>query len=267
MTIDAADLKQAGLRLDIDDSSPAGSVATVTLARPERRNAMTPGMWRGLAAVGDSLPPRVRVVVVRGEGSSFCAGIDVRLFSADGVPGEEGLPSAADPGFEDWIAGCQRGFLWLRRPEIVSVAAVQGHAIGGGFQLALACDLRILADDAKLCMKEPSLGLVPDLAGSKPLVDIAGLPRALELCLTARTVGASEARELHLGESVVPRAELDAAVGDLTAALLATDAATARATKSLLQHAARSTLEEQAAAERRTQGELQRSRLQAAAGS
>jgi len=73
MTIDAAVLKQAGLRLDIDDSSPAGSVATVTLSRPERRNAMTPGMWHGLAAIGDSLPPRVRVVVVRGEGSSLCA--------------------------------------------------------------------------------------------------------------------------------------------------------------------------------------------------
>jgi enoyl-CoA hydratase/carnithine racemase len=264
MTIDAAVLKQAGLRLDIDDSSPAGSVATVTLARPERRNAMTPGMWRGLAAVGDSLPPRVRVVVVRGEGSSFCAGIDLRLFSAGGVPGEEGLPSAADPGFEDWIARCQRGYLWLRRPEIVSIAAVQGHAIGGGFQLALACDLRVLADDARLCMKEPALGLVPDLTGTHPLVGIVGLPRAIELCLTARTVGASEARELRLAESVVPRPDLDAAAGDLVAALLATDAATARATKSLLQQAARNTLDQQAEAERRTQAELQRSRLQAA---
>ena len=71
-------------------------------------------------------------------------------------------------------------------PSIVSIAAVQGHAIGAGFQLALACDLRILADDAKLCMKEPALGLVPDLTGTKPLVDIVGLPRAIELCLTAR---------------------------------------------------------------------------------
>ena len=265
MTIDPANLEQAGLRLDIDDSSPAGSVATVTLSRPERRNAMTPGMWHGLAAIGDSLPPRVRVVVVRGDGPSFSAGIDLRLFSSDGVPGEDPLPSAADPGFEDWIAGCQRGYLWLRRPEIVSIAAVQGHAIGGGFQLALACDLRVLADDAKLCMKEPALGLVPDLTGTKPLVDIAGLPRALELCLTTRTIGASEARELRLAESVVPRAELDAAVGDLVAALLATDAATARATKALLARAADSTLDEQAEAERLTQGELQRSRLRAAA--
>lgn len=261
MTIDLAYLETAGLRLDVDDSSPAGSVATITLSRPERRNAMTPAMWRGLAAIGDSLPPRVRIVVVRGEGPSFSAGIDLALLTAD--PGEDGLPSPADPGFEDSVAAYQRGYLWLRRPEIVSIAAVQGHAIGGGFQLALACDLRVLADDAKLCMKEPALGLVPDLTGTKPLVDTVGLPRALELCLTARTVGAAEARELRLAETVVPRADLDATVSDLAAALLATDAATARATKTLLQRAGASTLDEQAEAERRMQAGLQRSRLQA----
>ena len=137
------------------------------------------------------------------------------------------------------MAGYQAGYLWLRDPAIVSIAAVQGHAIGAGFQLALACDLRILAEDAKLCMKEPALGLVPDLTGTKPLVDIVGLPRAIELCLTARTVTATEALMLRLAELVVPPAELDAAVADLVAALLATDAAAARATKALLQHAPR----------------------------
>src|SRR5262245_65747008 len=86
-------------------------------------------------------------------------------------------------------------------------------------------------------MKEPALGLVPDLTGTKPLVDIVGLPRAIELCLTARTVTAAEAILLRLAELVVPAAELDAAVADLVAALLATDAAAARATKGRLQHA------------------------------
>ena len=154
-----------------------------------------------------------------------------------------------------------RGYLWLRYPDIVSIAAVQGHAIGAGFQLALACDLRILADDAKLCMKEPALGLVPDLTGTKPLVDIVGLPRAIELCLTARTVSAAEAGQLRLAELVVPLADLDAAVADLTAALLATDAAAARATKRLLAAAGANTLEQQAAAERRAQTALLRARL------
>src|ERR1700733_8641573 len=198
---------------------------------------MTPSMWRGLARIGAAIPDDVRVVVVRGAGPSFCAGIDLRMFSAEGVPGEDPPPSAADPGFESWIASCQEGYLWLRDPGIVSIAAVQGHAIGAGFQLALACDLRILADDAELCMKEPALGLVPDLTGTKPLVDIVGLPRAIELCLTARTVGAQEAGQLRLAELVVPAGELDAAVADLVGALLSTNAAAARAPKALLQQA------------------------------
>jgi enoyl-CoA hydratase/carnithine racemase len=252
----AAELAARGLRLDIDDA-----VATITLSRPERRNAMTPGMWLGLAAIGAGLPATVRVVVVRGAGPSFCAGIDLRMFSGAGVPGEEPVPSAADPGFEDWIARVQEGYLWLRDQNIVSVAAVQGHAIGAGCQLALACDLRVLADDASLCVKETALGLVPDLTGTKPLVDIVGLPRALELCLTARSVDAMEAAQLRLAELVVPAAELDEAVADLVAALLAADPAAARATKGLLAQAAGNTLAQQAAAERTAQAMLQRARL------
>jgi enoyl-CoA hydratase/carnithine racemase len=256
VSAELANLTEAGL-----DFGVSGSVATVTLSRPERRNAMTPSMWRGLARIGAAIPAEVRVVVVRGAGPSFCAGIDLRMFSPDGVPGEERGASAADPGFPESIAGFQAGYTWLRNPAFVSIAAVQGHAIGGGFQLALSCDLRVLADDARLCMKEPALGLVPDLTGTKPLVDIVGLPRAIELCLTARTVDAREAAELRLAELVVPAAELDGAVADLVGALLATDAAAARATKALLQAAPGNSLQEQAAAERAAQAALLRARL------
>lgn len=259
MTPSLPDLDRAGLRLDLD--KPAPGAATVTLRRAERRNAMTPTMWRGLAAIGRSLPSSVRVVVLRGAGPTFSAGIDLRLFTGEGVPGEEPLPSAADPGFDAWVASCQEGFTWLRSPAIVSIAAVHGHAIGAGMQLALACDLRVLADDAQLCMKEAALGLVPDLTGTKPLVDIVGLPRAIEMCLTARTVGAAEASQLRLAELVVPAADLDAAVGDLVAALLATDGAAARATKELLSQAPANSLAQQAAAERRAQTALQQARL------
>ncbi len=251
MSADLADLTGTGLELTID-----GSVATVTLSRPERRNAMTPGMWRGLARAGAALPDDIRVVVIRGAGPSFCAGIDLRMFTAEGVPGEERNPSAADPGFGDSIAGFQAGYTWLRNPSFVSIAAVQGHAIGAGFQLALSCDLRVIADNASFCMKEPALGLVPDLTGTKPLVDIVGLPRAIELCLTARTIAADEAAALRLAELVVPPGELDSAVSDLVAALLSTDAAAARATKALLAQAPGNTLEQQAAAERSAQAAL-----------
>ena len=244
----------AGLKLDID-----GAIATVTLNRPERRNAMSPSMWHGLAAIGDALPTSTRVVIVRGAGSSFSAGIDLRLFSPDGFPGEQ-LASPSDPGFEAAVASYQAGYLWLRRPDIVSIAAVRGYAIGGGFQLALACDLRVAADDAVFCMKEPALGLVPDLTGTKPLVDLVGLPHALEICLTARNISAAQARELGLARQVVPADGLDAAVAELAAALCTPAADTARATKELLLGAPGRTLEEQAAAEVAAQARLQRAR-------
>jgi enoyl-CoA hydratase/carnithine racemase len=253
VTSSQTELAAGALRLDID-----GPVATVTLSRPERRNAMTPAIWHGLAAIGADLPDDVRVVVIRGAGPSFCAGIDLKLLAGNGT---ETVARPDDPDFDQRVAGYQAGYLWLADPRIVSIAAVHGHAIGAGFQLALACDLRILAEDAKLCMKEPALGLVPDLTGTKPLVDIVGLPRAIELCLTARTVTAAEALLLRLAELVVPGDELDAAVADLVAALLATDAAAARATKALLRQAQGHTREQQAAAERRAQAALLRSRL------
>jgi enoyl-CoA hydratase/carnithine racemase len=256
MSVDVTDLDAAGLQLAI-----SGGVATVTLARPERRNAMTPSLWHALARVPGKLSDDVRVVVVTGQGPSFSAGIDLRVFTPEGVPGEDRGLSPADAGFDDEVAGYQAGFRWLRDPSFVSIAAVRGHAIGAGFQLALACDLRVLADDAMLCMKEPALGLVPDLTGTKPLVDIVGLPRAIELCVTARTVDAAEAERLRLAERVVPAAELDSAVAELAAALMASDAAAARATKALLARAQGRSLSEQAAAERAAQAELLQARL------
>lgn len=246
----------AGVRVDL-----AGEVATVTLNRPQRRNAMTPLMWNRLAEIGAGLPANIRVVVVKGEGPTFCAGIDLRMFTPDGVPDEPPAANASEPDFEEQVAGYQAGFRWLRHEQFVSIAAVQGHAIGAGFQLALACDLRVLADDAKLCMKEPALGLVPDLTGTKPLVEIVGLPRAIELCLTARMVGAMEAERLGLAERVVPAAELIPAVDQLVKELLTTDPAAARATKALLQQAQANNLDQQARAERTAQKELLARRL------
>ncbi|GAB3445373.1 enoyl-CoA hydratase/isomerase family protein [Streptomonospora sediminis] len=249
-----AGLEAAGLRLAVN-----GEVATVTLARPERRNAMTGRTWKALAHVGQTLPGSVRIVVVNAEGPSFSSGIDLDMFRPGGAEGEPSLMdtiaggSAGGAELDAAIAAFQEGFLWLRRPGIVTVAAVRGHAIGAGLQLALSCDLRILADDAQLCMKEPALGLVPDLTGTKPLVDLVGPNRAMELCLTARTVSAAEARELRLAELVVGGAELDGAVDDLVAALLAVPGEAAAATKQLLLGANGRTLEEQAAAERAAQ--------------
>jgi enoyl-CoA hydratase/carnithine racemase len=246
-TDDGPATAEGGVRFEVD-----GEIATITLARPEKRNAQTFATWSALARIGESLPEQVRVVVVKGEGPSFSAGIDLRMFTPEGVPGQGSFSSAArsdGAGFEQRIRQAQAGFLWLRRPEIVSIAAVQGHAIGAGFQLALACDLRIVADDVSFCMKEPALGLVPDLTGTKPLVELVGLAKAIDICLTARTVHADEAMRIGLAEEVVAGGDLDQAVREKAAQLLSTNRDAAVATKRLLQGAQARTLEEQSVAE------------------
>jgi enoyl-CoA hydratase/carnithine racemase len=233
-----------GIRLD-----RTGPVATISLCRPDVLNAQTPAMWEQLREYGRELPGDVRVVVVRGEGRAFSAGLD-RTSAADSLARLSALPVAAA---EALIAGYQEGFSWLRRPDLVTVAAVQGHAIGAGFQLALACDMRLLADDAQLCMAEVTLGLVPDLTGTDRLVELVGYGRALEICVTARRIPAPEAVRLGLANAVVPAADLDRAVADLTGAVLAADRDAVIEIKALLSGARERAGERQWAAERAAQ--------------
>src|SRR4051794_14223662 len=173
-------------------------------------------MWARLAAIGDAGAATVRVVVVSGDGPSFSAGLDREQFGTLGDILADGDAAALER-----IGSYQAGFSWLRRPEFVSIAAVQGHAVGAGFQLALACDLRIAAEDAQFTMAEPTLGLVPDLGGTQVLVDLVGYSRALEICATGRRVGAREALECGLVNAVVPADQLTGTVDDLAAAICA----------------------------------------------
>jgi enoyl-CoA hydratase/carnithine racemase len=248
--MDPKTLAEAGLLYDV-----AGPVATITLDRPQVRNAQTPAMWHALAAIGAELPAGVRVVVVKGSGTTFSAGLDRSML--DPTTAGEGSVAAlmrrSDDEVSTAIDGFQQGFTFLRDPRFISVAVVQGYAIGAGFQLALSCDLRVLAEDAQLCMKESALGLVPDLTGTKPLVESVGYARALEICATARMVGAREAVDIGLALAAVPGAELDATVADLVAALTAPMAGAVSETKALLQGAQDRSLEDQRRLERAAQ--------------
>lgn len=249
--MDPETLSAAGLQYAVD-----GPVATITLHRPEVRNAQTPTMWRALAAIGAEIGDDVRVVVVKGSGHSFSAGLDRSMLDPSNTSGEEsvvGLLGLSDDELSTTIDAYQQGFTFLRDPRFVSIAAVQGYAIGAGFQLALSCDLRVVADDVQLCMKESALGLVPDLTGTKPLVECVGYSRALEICATARMVGAAESVEIGLALTAVPAAELDATVADLAAALTAPMPGAVRETKALLQGASDRSLEEQRRLEREAQ--------------
>jgi len=250
---DAGTLAAAGLRLDV-----SGAVVTITLDRPEVRNAQTPATWRALASIGEAVGEDIRAVVVRASGVSFSAGLDRAMFTPEALPGEQSLAELGtldDDELDEIIASFQAGFGWLRQPELVSVAAVQGHAVGAGFQLALACDLRVVADDASFAMRETSLGLVPDLGGTKPLVDAVGYSRALELCATGRFVDAGEAHELGLATVVVPRQRLDESVADLVAAVTEPLHGAVAGLKQLLLGAADRPYEEQLLAERVVQAE------------
>lgn len=178
-----------------------------------------------------------------------------------GIPGEPdtaALARADADTLDATLAGFQAGFQWLHESPLLTVAAVHGHAVGAGFQLALACDLVLCADDARFSMRETSLGLVPDLGGTGRLVAAVGYQRALEICATARWVGASEAVDLGLAVAAVPAAELPAAVDDLVAAVLAAPDAAVRETKALLREAAGRAPAEQLAAERAAQARLLR---------
>ncbi|MFI9718945.1 enoyl-CoA hydratase/isomerase family protein [Streptomyces sp. NPDC052396] len=251
MTGPKALLDQDGVRLTVDDA-----VATITLTNPAKRNAQSPALWRALVEAGRQLPGSVRVVVLRGEGKSFSAGLDRQAFTPEGFEGEPSfidLARGSDADLDAEIARYQEAFTWWRRNDIVSIAAVQGHAIGAGFQLALGCDLRVCADDVQFAMRETSLGLVPDLGGTQPLVQLVGYARALEICATGRFVHAAEAELIGLANVVVPAAELAGAVEDLTAALLAAPRNAVVETKALLRGAVGRTYEEQRAAERGAQ--------------
>ncbi len=234
-------------------TSRDGAVLTVTLDRADQLNAQTPATWAALAAVGQSLDDEVRVVVVRGEGRSFSAGLDRRMFDLNASGTLTDLLQLSAEEAQERIRGYQSGFRWLRSPSIVSVAAVQGHAIGAGAQLALACDLRVMADDAQLRLPESTLGLVPDLTGTSNLVELVGYSRAMEMCLTGRAVGAAEAQAIGLANVVVPAAELDGTVADLVAALVAPAVGASRATAALVRSAVRNDPEAQDAAERAAQ--------------
>src|SRR3954464_12206680 len=249
--VDQHVLDAGGLAFEV-----TGLVATITLNRPQTKNSQTPATWQALRIIGAALDPSVRVVVVTGAGDTFSSGLDRRMLSPEGADGDRGLLhllDMPDPEMAESIASFQEGFTWLRRHDIISVAAVRGAAVGAGFQLALACDLRVVAQDARFAMREPILGLVPDLTGTKPLVELVGYSRALEICATTRWVDANEAHDIGLATAVVPTEELEGAVEDLVSALTAPIYGAVTETKALLQSAARLDLDEQRLAEREAQ--------------
>lgn len=232
-----------------------GRVLHVTLDRPDARNAQTPATWAALAAIGDACAGGLAdVVVFRGAGSAFSAGLDRRMFTPEGIPGETSLAEMAampDEALADTIAEFQRAFLWQREAPALTIAAVQGPAIGAGFQLALACDILLASPAATFAMRETSYGLVPDLGGTQPLVRAVGYARAVDICATGRTMGAEEGYRLGFVTRVVE--DLEAGVAEVIAAVSSPPPGAIAQLMPLLAGAEGASRVDQAADERRAQ--------------
>jgi enoyl-CoA hydratase/carnithine racemase len=238
-------------------------VADVRLTRPEKRNALDGAMFAGLVAAGERLKaePRVRAVVLSGEGPDFCAGLDFGWFRAmrdgerrsaqlDLPPGGPARPGPQSPAK---AAGQRAAYVWTEVPVPV-IAAVTGNALGGGLQIALGADIRIVAPDARMSVLEIRWGLIPDMTGSQLLPELVGRDVAKELTFTGRMVTGEEAVALGLATRVDPDPREAALELARSVARRSPDAI--RAAKRLLDLAGRADLETGFAAEQKEIGAL-----------
>jgi enoyl-CoA hydratase len=189
----------------------ADGVATVTLNRPEVHNAMNERMRADLTrCFGDlATSDAVRVVVVTGAGErAFSAGADIREFVAPQAP-VRFRESRRRVDFRTAMDRC---------PQPI-IAAIRGYALGGGLELALACDLRLASEDAQLGLTEINLAIIPGGGGTQRLPRLIGRGRALEMILTGARIDAREALRIGLVERVVPGAGVLAAARELARTL------------------------------------------------
>ncbi len=180
-------------------------LARIVLDRPERRNAMSAAMWRGLAEVCAEIEARADVdaVIVEGAGGHFCSGADIDEF---------------DEAFADmesaraYLGAIERGLEALHRLDRPSLAKLEGYAVGGGLAVALACDLRFAAEDAHLAVPPAKLGLLYGPVETQLLVETIGPAAAKDLLFSARRVETEEALRLGLISRRLPAADLAGAV-------------------------------------------------------
>jgi enoyl-CoA hydratase/carnithine racemase len=220
-------------------------LAHVRLDRPERRNAIDARMFAELgeacAAAADD--PAVRAVVVSGEGPSFCAGIDLALLAE--LAGLAAEAEREEGGLEAFVRHAQRPFRLLASMGKPTVAAVRGHALGAGFQLALACDLRVAAADARFGLPEVRYGIVPDLGGIHHLTRLVGPASAKELVWSTRTIDAAEADRLGLLSAVVDGGDLEARADALAREVAAHSPTAVRLAKGLIDRTLRRSLDDE----------------------
>jgi enoyl-CoA hydratase/carnithine racemase len=191
-----------------------GAVRHVILNRPEKRNAFNGEL---VAATGEALreaaaDTHVRCVVVRGAGPMFSSGMDLASLAA---------LAEAPENLRAFRSACLQAWNLAEEMPKPTICQIHGACIGGAMELALACDLRVIAADAVVGLPETRIGLIPDVGGSSRLPAIIGLGRAKELIMTGRMIGGEEAERIGLANRVAPAEELSAATDALVDELLA----------------------------------------------
>ena len=250
----------------IDDRvtiSMIDGIADVKMNRADKRNALDNAMFTSLSAAGDYLKTLdgLRVVVLSGDGASFCAGLDFSSFAQMAEAGPRGDSSDTKP---DMNAGAmvdgrithmaqQVCWVWQEVPVPV-IAAVHGHALGGGIQIALGCDIRIVHPDTQLSVREVHWGLIPDMTGTLILSRLARPDVVKNLVFTARIFSGKEGHELGLVTQLSQDVHADAMTMAREIAGRSPDAV--RGAKKLINRLANSGAAEQFAAERATIGQL-----------
>ncbi|MGE5165789.1 MAG: enoyl-CoA hydratase/isomerase family protein [Sphingobacteriales bacterium] len=188
-------------------STSAEGITTILMNRPDKLNSWNGEMeaeFRKMAATIENELKKHRVLVIRGAGRAFCAGVDMGIIGT-----EQKLPPRE---LRNRMAIRHRFFDWVEQIEIPVVAAIHGYCLGGGLELALACDFRLLSADAKLAMPELTFGQVPGSGAASRLTALAGPSVAKDIIVTCRRLDAAEAAAIGLATRVYPAAEFDAKV-------------------------------------------------------
>jgi len=193
-------------------------VADVRLNRPDKLNALDAALMAGIVDAGEGLKadPSVRAVVLSGEGRAFCAGLDLGAFQAMAGDGEQAAAADRGPSImatdgRETHLGQQAGWVW-RELGVPVIAAISGPCLGGGLQIALGADIRIVAPDAKLSVLEVRWGLIPDMTGTWILPRLVGPDVAKELTWTGRMVSGEEAVAIGLATRLADDPRADALV-------------------------------------------------------
>lgn len=227
--------------------------------RPDKKNALDGAMFSGLAAAGERLKsePGLRAVVLSGEGTSFCAGLDFGSFQqmtggAQSTSSEPGNPGSMTPDRITHL-GQQVSWVWQEIPVPV-IAAVHGHALGGGIQICLGADIRIVHPDTQMSVREVHWGLVPDMTGTLVLSRLVRTDVAKELTFTARVFDGREAFALGLATRLSNDPRVDAL--DMARDIAQRSPDAVRGAKELFNRLAWANAADQFAAERRVIGSL-----------